>query len=98
MIGLYYKHSPPFLSQNMTENIFYSISTVINDMSISSASFIYLIYLLAGDDLKNKHKPYIVAIVYLLSSHFIIQNHSFFAFYSAWLQWSLDAFGFPATS
>ncbi len=29
-------------------------------------------FILSGDDLENTHKPYIVAIVCLLSSHFFL--------------------------
>ncbi len=48
----------------------YLIVSILNYMSISTAFFIWFIYLLPGDNLKNTHKPYIFAIACLLSSRF----------------------------
>ncbi len=43
---LYYKQLFKFSAQNKVENILYSFCTVINDMSISTASFMNCIYVL----------------------------------------------------
>ncbi len=67
----------------LRQNIYFIVS-ILNDMSISTALFMYFIYLLPGDDLKNTHKPYIVTVVCLLSSCFISQH--VYACYSAALQ------------
>ncbi len=47
-------------------------------MSISTA-FFHIVYLLSpGDNLKNTYKPYIYAIMCLLSSHFISKKFLLF--------------------
>ncbi len=46
MIVLYYKLFFKCSAQNKVENILYSFCTVIIDMSISTASFIHVIYFL----------------------------------------------------
>ncbi len=80
--SLYYKQLFKISAQNKIENILYSFCTVINDMSISTASFINCIYFLC-----LLSKCFISSFIFLFISAADIVWH---------VLWARDHFSFSA--